>query len=79
MAWKYLGCGVPVLLTDVPWNAGEIEEEGCGRIITEDLCSIADNIVSLMDCSVNQIFRDKAKEYAKIFDYEEIFNIGKLI
>jgi glycosyltransferase involved in cell wall biosynthesis len=70
---KYLGCGVPVLLTDVSWNAREIEQEGCGRIITEDLDSIVRNVVNLVGSIINQLYRDKSKEYAKSFDYKNIF------
>ncbi|NMB91477.1 glycosyltransferase [candidate division WWE3 bacterium] len=71
---KYLGCGVPVLLTDIPWNAREIEEEGCGKIISEDLNVIVDSVLGLMDGDVNQRFRDSSNKYAKSFDYQKIFS-----
>lgn len=69
----YLACGVPVLLTMVPWNATQIEESNCGRIISENISSIIENIVYLMDKNSNQIFRDNAINYAKGFDYRSIF------
>ena len=71
---KYLGCGVPVLLTNVPWNANEIEENKCGRIITEDLNSIVNNVVDLMGCDINQTLRDNTLRYSKSFDYRTIFD-----
>lgn len=70
----YLACGVPVLLTDVPWNAKEIEKLECGKIITEDPKNIAKNVIMLMNKDINKKFRNNAIEYSKGFDYENIFN-----
>ena len=69
----YLACGVPVLLTDVPWNAKEIEKMGCGKIIKEDPKEVVKKIIELMDGKINQKCRDKAEEYSKSFDYVNIF------
>lgn len=70
----YLACGVPVLLTDVPWNALEIEREGCGKVVPEDVGEIADSIVSLLDAGeANQSMRERARRYALQFDYRNIF------
>jgi len=69
----YLACGVPVLLTDVPWNAKEIEKLGCGKIITEDPVNIAENALMFMSRDMNQKFRDNSIEYSKNFDYNTIF------
>jgi len=73
---KYLACGVPVLLTDLPWNAKEISEAGCGEIISEDIGEIAGAVVSLMSPNRNQEYRTKAQKYAQNFNYTRIF--GKL-
>ena len=70
----YLACGVPVLLTNVPWNAKEIERLECGKIITEDPKNIAENVIMLMNKDINQKFRNNAIEYSKGFDYENIFS-----
>jgi glycosyltransferase involved in cell wall biosynthesis len=70
----YLACGVPVLLTDVPWNAKEIEKIECGKIIAEDPENIAQSVIMLMSKDVNQKFRNNAIEYSKGFDYNNIFN-----
>jgi glycosyltransferase involved in cell wall biosynthesis len=69
----YLACGVPVLLTDVPWNAGEIEVQGCGRTISENVEDIAEAIVGLMDKDTNQAMRERALAYAQGFDWQNIF------
>ncbi len=67
----YLAAGVPVLLTDVPWNAHDIEEKGCGKIIDLDR-DFSEQIIEMM--SNNEGYRQRAREYAKAFDYGMIFN-----
>lgn len=69
----YIACGVPILLTDIPWNAKEIEENECGKIISEDENDIVNKIIDLMDKSRNQLYRDNAIKYSKSFDYNVIF------
>ncbi|MBW6441964.1 glycosyltransferase, partial [Patescibacteria group bacterium] len=69
----YLACGVPVLLTNVPWNAGEIENMGCGKIIEENVASIASNFIKLSDQNSNQKARNECFLYAKKFDYGNLF------
>jgi len=71
---KYLACGVPVLLTDVPWNALDITNKECGLIITTDSYSITQGIKTIFDPVRNQHFRNNAIEYAKSYDYEVIFD-----
>ena len=63
-----------VLLTDVPWNAKEIEKLGCGKIITEDPVNIAENALMFMSRDMNQKFRDNSIEYSKNFDYNTILS-----
>jgi len=69
----YLACGVPVLITNVPWNAEEIERRGCGKVITEDAQEIAKIVLQLFDQQKNQTMRTKAISYATGFDYLNIF------
>ena len=69
----YLACGVPVLLTDVPWNAKEIEKEGCGKIIGERTESIVCNFVELNQGAVNNEYRKQALSYISNYDYRNIF------
>lgn len=70
----YLACGVPVLLTDLPWNAKDIERSECGKIISEDQKDIINSILYLMDNKINQRFRDNAIKFAKSFDYKDMFD-----
>lgn len=69
----YLACGVPVLLTDIPWNAAEIAAYPCGRIVSGDVASIAMGVAELMRPETNQRFRDNAAEYSLRFDWGSIF------
>jgi glycosyltransferase involved in cell wall biosynthesis len=70
----YIACGVPVLLTDIPWNAKDIEENKCGIIIDETRENIINAIDFLLKKSNNIQYRNNAKQYARKFDYADIFN-----
>lgn len=69
----YLGCGVPVLLTDITWNAKEIKEYECGDITTGAPENLASKLIELLDPSRNVTYRNNAVEYSKRFDYNKIF------
>lgn len=69
----YLACGLPVLLTDLPWNASEIERLNCGLIISENPAHIADRTLFLMNSANNDQYRQNARRYSKTFDYSAIF------
>jgi len=68
----YLACGVPVLLTDVPWNAKEIAELNAGLIVDENIESIAKAAIYLFDASINQNYRTNARLYSTKYDYNRI-------
>lgn len=71
----YLGAGVPILLTDVPHNAKDIQENRCGRIIDYNPIVIADTIVKLLNSEdILREYRKNATQYIKKFDWNEIFN-----
>ena len=71
----YLACGVPVLLTKVPWNANEIQDNECGKIIAENKNDIASSVVELLTSpSMNQQYRVNALKYSMRFDYKNIFS-----
>jgi len=69
----YLACGVPVLMTDVPWNAKEIENNQCGLIIKENKNDIIKKILYLIDGKNNVRFRKNAIQFSRSFDYNNIF------
>lgn len=70
----YLACGVPVFMTDLPWNAKEIERNKCGLIINDDGSDLVKKLLRIIGSSVNKEFRKNAIEYSKNFDYEKIFS-----
>jgi glycosyltransferase involved in cell wall biosynthesis len=72
---SYLSQGLPVLLSNVPYNAKEIEDHNCGKIITNNPQSIAKEVVSIFNNT--ETLRDMRKNviiYRKQFDWERIFN-----
>lgn len=70
----YLACGVPVLLTDIPWNAESIRKNHCGRVVSEDKNDIIANMLELMRPETNREYRRQAIMYSVGFDYETIFS-----
>lgn len=71
---SYLASGLPVFLTDVPYNAKELEKNRCGMIINHDKDKIANAVVDLMH-NENRLeeYRGNAINYAKQFDWNNIF------
>lgn len=71
---SYFADGFPVLLTDVPHNAKEIQRRGCGLILNPDPKSIANVVVDLMkDEEKLKQYRKNAISYIKQFDWNLIF------
>jgi len=69
----YLACGVPVVLTDLPWNAKAIQEANAGVIVEEDSSEIATAVITLMKANNGQSWRENASEYAKNYSYDVMF------
>jgi glycosyltransferase involved in cell wall biosynthesis len=69
----YLACGVPVLLTDLPWNAHDIEKKAAGKIISENSKKIAKVIIDMMQQKNGQTYRKNATQFAQSFSYDELF------
>jgi glycosyltransferase involved in cell wall biosynthesis len=70
----YMGAGLPVVMTDMFYNAKEIENFGAGKIVSYDASSIA---VGIMEIITNEnslkTYKEKANEYIKNYDWELIF------
>lgn len=69
----YLACGVPVVLTDIPWNAKEIQEKKCGYITDGSVDDLAKKVLDLLNAERNSQFRENAIDYSKSYDYNSIF------
>lgn len=67
----YLACGLPILLSDVPYNAKEIEGKKCGLIIKD---KISLDVVNLMANTTKlKTFQSNVLQYAKQFNWKAIF------
>lgn len=71
----YLSHGLPILVSDVPYNAAEIVKRGCGKIIDNNVSSIARATINLMkNTSKIKLMRQKAFAYAESFDWNRIYD-----
>jgi glycosyltransferase involved in cell wall biosynthesis len=66
----YLAAGLPIVLTDVPPNARELEREAGAEIVDDDATAIADAVVrGLASAERWRERRDAALAYARRFDW----------
>lgn len=71
----YLGAGLPIILTDVSYNALKIQEEKCGIIVFYSSVDIAKAVIELMDDEEKlKNFKLNALEIAKEFEWSIIFH-----
>lgn len=71
----YLGAGLPVILTDVPHNAFEIEKAGCGKVIEAKEEEVAEAVIQMMKSEKRlRKYRRNALRFAKNFDWNKIFS-----
>lgn len=68
----YLGCGLPVVLTDVPPIAKEIDREGAGRIADYDAVEFAKAIVSVMQSEAYEDIRNRARMMGERFAWSHV-------
>lgn len=70
----YMVSGLPIMLTDVPYNAQEIEDRKAGMIIRESEKDIAQKITAMMkNESQLEQYRKNAMDYVRQFDWNNIF------
>jgi len=70
----YLSCGLPIVMTDVPHNADDLEKRGCAVIIDYDGKLLAKAIIGLFtDVAKLKRMRKSAIETAGEFTWEKIF------
>ena len=71
----YLSAGLPILLTDVPFNAQDIQKASCGIIVQYDSKILAKAIIKvLQDEKTLHTYRNNAITYIQKFDWEKIFD-----
>ncbi|MEO8424936.1 MAG: glycosyltransferase [Actinomycetota bacterium] len=70
----YLSAGLPILLTDVPPNAGEMAQLGGASVVRPDESAFAAEIMALLSSPTEWRRRHRAAlEYALRFDWETLF------
>lgn len=67
----YLGCGLPIVITDVPPIAKDIEKNQSGLIAEYNSIDFCNKILCILDNYEN--FKNNALEFGKIFDWNLIF------
>lgn len=71
----YLGAGLPIILTDVPPNAKELQDAGAAILINDDPNALALSIQSIISDKQKWLkMRNCALKTAKEYDWEVIFN-----
>lgn len=71
----YLGAGLPVIVTNVPYNAYQIKRNGCGIVINYKVEDIVGAVVGIMgDEERLKEYRRKTFLYVRQFDWNKIFN-----
>lgn len=72
---EYLASGLPVILTDVPHNAREIERNNCGIVVEYKKEKIANAIIEILGNNKRlREYRKNAVKYARKFDWNVIFS-----
>lgn len=78
----YLSAGLPIVMTDVSFNAKELEANGCAKVVDASKEAIANAVVELMtNQTLLENMRHSAIEYIKEFEWSKIFskNLSRLV
>lgn len=71
----YLACGLPVVITNVPHVAQEIEKRRCGFVVADAPADLARGIIRLLnDNNLRQEFRANARKMAADYTWDQIFD-----
>lgn len=71
---NYLGAGVPVIITDVPYIAGLIQKAKCAIIVRYKKQEVAEKLVSfLSNEKMMREYRINAVRFAKKYDWDKVF------
>ena len=72
---NYLGAGVPVIMTDVPQIAGEIESNECGIVVEYDIKKLANKLINFLENkSETERYRVNAIKFAEKYSWDKVFN-----
>lgn len=71
----YLGAGLPIVLTDISYNAKEIERRKCGVMVNYDKNEIAKALIKLLNNKETyKQYRANALNYAKELDWMNVYD-----
>ena len=71
----YLGAGLPIILTDVSYNAKGLERKKCAIIVDYDKKSLSDAVTKLMkNANILKEYRENTKAVAKQLEWSKIFS-----
>ncbi len=71
----YMGAGLPVIMTDMFYNAYDIEKAGAGKVVEYNKKSIAVAIVNMLSNTESlEYYRNNAINFIKDYDWEKIFD-----
>lgn len=71
----YLGAGLPIILTDIPYNAKDIQKNGCGILVDYTSNEVEVAVVRLLsDKQMLVNYKRNALQYASQFDWQKIFD-----
>jgi glycosyltransferase involved in cell wall biosynthesis len=72
---QYMACGLPIIITRVPWVAVEIEKRTAGVVISYNRDEFKDAVIKLLtDDNYYKICRKNAIKFASELDWEKIFD-----
>lgn len=71
----YLGAGLPIILTNISYNAEEIEKRKCGIMVNYDKNDISEALAKLLkDKPIYKEYRENALNYAKELDWVNVYD-----
>ncbi|MDO8658526.1 MAG: glycosyltransferase [Candidatus Levybacteria bacterium] len=71
---SYLGAGVPIIITDVPFIARQVNDKKCGFIINYDKNDLYKILIKYFkDEKLMKEYRENAVEFAKQYDWDKLF------
>ena len=69
----YLGCGLPIVLTDVPPVARELEKEGAGKIARYEAAEFAKAVAAVLEDATCSRMRVNARRLGERYAWPKVF------
>ena len=69
----YLGCGLPIVLTDVPPIAKTLVSEGIGKTAAYDATDFAEKVAEMMNTPDYNMLRTRVQDFGRRFEWNVVF------